>query len=223
MASVTANAQSRTAPAAPTASRVARPPILEGATPLRIGLRLDQRVRFAQWVEIGRRVRAHEDASLWWLGDWLNFGKKMYGRRYRRGIELTGLEYQTLRNYAMVARRFQMSRRRDKLSFHHHAELCALPTEEQERWLDRAERDRWTRNELRRQLREERLGGQSVSAVSVRLGVDVERKTRWLIAATASGLPLDAWIIHTLDTAAVHFSGDHAAGTRVALRASSGD
>jgi hypothetical protein len=41
-------------------------------------------------------------------------------------IVATGLDYQTLRNYAAVARRFELSRRRDNLSFHHHAELCAL-------------------------------------------------------------------------------------------------
>ena len=41
------------------------------------------------------------------------------------------LDYQTLRNYAWVARRFAMSRRRDTLSFGHHAEVPALPEPEQ--------------------------------------------------------------------------------------------
>jgi hypothetical protein len=96
-------------------------------------MRFSSTFSFQKWLEVGRRVRIHEDASRWWLGDWLNYGKRMYGRRYKRGVELTGLDYQTLRNYAMVARRFEMSRRRDKLSFQHHAELCALSNEVQDR------------------------------------------------------------------------------------------
>jgi hypothetical protein len=174
-----------------------------GATPVRVGLRFGTTIHFDQWVEIGRRVHAHEDASLWWLGDWLNYGKRMYGRRYRHGIELTGLEYQTLRNYAMVARRFELCRRRDTLSFHHHAELCALPTDEQERWLDDAERGRWTRNELRRRLRAERRQDMSATALAVRLNVEPDCRGRWLAAAAASGLPLDAWIVYTLEAAAL--------------------
>ena len=35
--------------------------------------------------------------------------------------------------------RFDLSRRRDKLSFGHHAELAALPEHEQDEWLDQAE------------------------------------------------------------------------------------
>jgi hypothetical protein len=45
----------------------------------------------------------------------------------KEGIELSGLDYQTVRNDSMVARGFEMSRRRDNLSFQHHAEVCALP------------------------------------------------------------------------------------------------
>lgn len=61
-----------------------------------------------------------------------------YGRRCRGAIAVTGLDYQTLRNYAVVARRFDLSRRRDSLSCQHHAEVCALSDSEQDRWLDLA-------------------------------------------------------------------------------------
>jgi hypothetical protein len=53
--------------------------------------------------------------------------------------------YQTLRNYAVVARRLKLSRRRDNLSFQHHAEVCALGFEEQDRWLDLAAESPWRR------------------------------------------------------------------------------
>jgi hypothetical protein len=157
---------------------------------------------FQQWLEIGRRLRAHHDASLWWLGDWLNHGKRVYGQRYKHGIAATGLEYQTLRNYAMVARRFELSRRRDNLSFQHHAELCALSDEEQDRWLDRAEKGRWSRNELRRRRRDEHPPRESTSSITLSVVVDSNRRARWRNAAEATGTRLEPWIVMTLDTAA---------------------
>jgi hypothetical protein len=81
------------------------------------------------------------------------FGEQAYAGRYRQAIKRTSLDYQTLRNYAWVARRFAMSRRRDTLSFGHHAEVAALPEPEQDFWLRKAEEHRWPVKHLRRQVR----------------------------------------------------------------------
>ncbi|MFL1899476.1 LmbU family transcriptional regulator [Streptomyces tauricus] len=106
------------------------------------------------WERIGTSLRELTNSSAWWLGDWLVFGESTYGlRRYREAIERTGLDYQTLRNYAWVARRFEQHRRRDGLSFAHHAEVTRLSPPEQDHWLDRAEQRKWSRNELRRAVR----------------------------------------------------------------------
>jgi hypothetical protein len=172
------------------------------AMPLRLGMRFSRGLRFEQWVAIGRRVADRADASLWWLGDWLVFGSRMYGPRYERGIQLTGLDYQTLRNYAMVARRFELSRRRDTLSFHHHAEVCALTSDQQDRWLDRAEAEGWSRNELRRRLRVDRETKASSASTAVRVTVDPDTEARWRHAAKLSGSDLESWIVSTLDEAA---------------------
>lgn len=49
------------------------------------------------------------------------FGQAAYGSRYRVTIERTGPDCQTLRNYAWVTGRFEVSRRRDTSSFAHPA------------------------------------------------------------------------------------------------------
>ncbi|MEU3597311.1 LmbU family transcriptional regulator [Streptomyces sp. NPDC006798] len=116
------------------------------------------------WERIGSSLRELSNSSAWWLGDWLVFGEAAYGwRRYREAIERTGLDYQTLRNYAWVARRFEHDRRRDTLSFAHHAEVTRLSPPEQDYWLRRAEQRKWSRNELRRAVRAG-LAEQSVPA-----------------------------------------------------------
>ena len=171
------------------------------AVPSATGLSFDPLLPFEAWSAMGARIARHSSATTWWLGDWLNYGQTKYGRRYKEAIAATGLDYQTLRNYAMVARRFEVSRRRDRLSFHHHAELCALPDADQDRWLDDACAHGWTRNELRRLLRCQRLLAAGTSRV-LRIEVSGESEQRWRDAAKASGRPLEQWITSMLDDAA---------------------
>jgi hypothetical protein len=74
--------------------------------------------------EIGR-------ACQWWIGDWLNYGERAYGEKYAQGMAATGYELQTLTNMAWVAARVEISRRREILSWSHHAEVAALESDEQ--------------------------------------------------------------------------------------------
>ncbi|WP_274595155.1 LmbU family transcriptional regulator [Streptomyces sp. E2N166] len=118
------------------------------------GMTFPQGLPERSWERIGSGLRELTNSSAWWLGDWLIYGETTYrARRYREAVERTGLDYQTLRNYAWVARRFEHHRRRDSLSFAHHAEVTSLPPAEQDHWLHEADRLKWSRNELRRALR----------------------------------------------------------------------
>src|SRR5258708_17923604 len=104
----------------------------------RVGLVLPARLQFEAWLGVGAQLAAAAASSAWCLGDWLVYGQTAYGGRYRDAVERTGLDYQTLRNYAWVAGRFELSRRRDSLSFGHHADVAALPGPEQDFWLRKA-------------------------------------------------------------------------------------
>src|SRR5262245_47048770 len=168
----------------------------------RRGLRLRAGLTFEDWVRAGRKISKISSASAWWLGDWLVYGERAYGKRYRAALELTSLDYKTLRNYAWVARRFELSRRRDNLSFQHHVEVAALPEAEQELWLTRAEKLRWSRNELRRNLaagRSARHAGSLDRPVVVRIEVQADRERRWRQAADASHQSLAEWIAAAAD------------------------
>ncbi|GGS43827.1 LmbU family transcriptional regulator [Streptomyces violaceus] len=121
------------------------------------GLLLPKRMVFEKWVGIGSYLSHIVSASAWCLGDWLVYGEATFNGRYQDAIELTSLDYQTLRNHAWVARRFPMSRRRDKLSFTHHAEVAALAEPEQDFWLRKAEENRWSAKRLRREVKASHL------------------------------------------------------------------
>jgi hypothetical protein len=169
-----------------------------------LGFRPRARLTYDEWLCAGRQITKISSASAWWLGDWLLYGERTYGKRYRTALELTSLDYKTLRNHAWVARRFEMSRRRDNLSFHHHAEVAALPEADQDLWLTRAETLRWSCRELRRQLAQRRRSERSDGGHHVVLRIEIaqQREQRWRAAATNEQQDLTDWLASVADQAA---------------------
>lgn len=110
-------------------------------------------ISLSQWVADGQRLGAIGRGVNWWLGDWLRFGNLKFGERYVRASRITGYDVQTLMNMVYVATRFDSDRRRERLSWSHHAELAALSADEQETWLTRAENERLSVRDLRAELR----------------------------------------------------------------------
>jgi hypothetical protein len=113
-------------------------------------------VAFSEWIQHGRQLGAIGRSAGWWIGDWLGYGNARYGDRYSRASRITGYDTQTLMNMVYVASRFSLERRRAGLSWSHHAELAAMPPEDQDRWLSRAEADRLSVRCLREEIRRER-------------------------------------------------------------------
>ncbi|MDI6105154.1 LmbU family transcriptional regulator [Actinoplanes sp. NEAU-A12] len=169
----------------------------------RTALSIPQGMPIGAWRNLGRQIFVISDASAWWLGDWLIYGQAAYPNRYKHAIAETALDYQTLRNYAWIARRFAAHRRREKLSFQHHAEVASLPEDEQDALLTQADLHNWSRNELRRRIQQRRRGV-NVSAEVIHLQMDLvpSQKDRWQEAAKHVDKDLLDWIRSILDHAA---------------------
>lgn len=110
-------------------------------------------VGLAEWSALGRRFGEIGRCSQWWLGDWINYGNERFGERYTRAVKLTGYDVQSLMNMVYVASRFDISRRREILSWSHHSALAALDEDSQEYWLERAIADKLSVADLRVELR----------------------------------------------------------------------
>lgn len=168
-------------------------------------LQISSDLTYERWVHVGCQLSGVVDSSSWWLGDWLVFGKRQYGDRYQRAIRAAGLRYQTLRNYAWVARRFPVPDRRARLSFQHHAEVASLPVPLREWWLDRAESESWTTKQLRRQIKDghpSELSEERRVSLLPRFPVTDDRLNWWRRAADQSGANFLNWMTETLDQAA---------------------
>jgi hypothetical protein len=107
-----------------------------------------------QWLQRGREIAQGESALQWQWGDWLNEGERQWGDIYTEAEEISGKSNSTLRDYKWVASMFDLSRRRDKLSWGHHAVVAGIQDDEiRTGWLDRAEAEGWPRARLREELR----------------------------------------------------------------------
>jgi hypothetical protein len=124
----------------------------------------DADMEYHSWILEGRRIGAMGHGSPWWIGDWLLYGTARWGERYVEASKITGYDPKSLRNMRYVASRFDLSLRRDNLTWSHHALLAALEPDEQMLWLDRASADRMSVDDLRSELRSVRRGGYSASS-----------------------------------------------------------
>ncbi|MFJ3090085.1 LmbU family transcriptional regulator [Streptomyces sp. NPDC086838] len=170
----------------------------------RTRLRLPEDLALEAWCRIGDQILAVSDSSAWWIGDWLVFGQRKYRDRYQRAMKETLLDYQTLRNYAWVARKFVPQRRREDLTFQHHMEVASLPEEQQDHWLDFAVRLKWSKTELRRQIKASTAPDDPPGRAEVSLNLRLEetRVKRWELAARRNSTSLTEWISTVLDGAA---------------------
>jgi hypothetical protein len=102
------------------------------------------------------------------IGDAINFAENRYGEKYDHWMQLTGMEYQTLRNAAWVARKLELSLRRDNLTYDHHKLVARLHPEEQKHWLDTAEEKGMSSRRLHKSL----LLGRPATDEDMEMGTD---------------------------------------------------
>lgn len=129
-------------------------------------------LRFEEWVRNGRRLGAVGRGVGWWIGDWLRYGNAHYGEKYAQAARITGYDTQTLMNMVYVSGRIAPERRREKLSWSHHAEVAALEPDEQQHWLTRAEQARLSVQDLRLLLRKLRAAERPLKAVREKAAAD---------------------------------------------------
>jgi hypothetical protein len=121
------------------------------ATPT--GLRVEGYPSYEAWEAYGQGLQMVEGCIHFLIGDWLEYGERVFDDAYAQALDKLPYAKQTLQNDKFVASHIPPERRRSTLSHGHHSAVAALPEAEQEYWLDKAEQGEWTRQELRDALR----------------------------------------------------------------------
>lgn len=111
---------------------------------------------FDEWQKqgehLGTVIKLYTNHIRWWLGDWLVFGESRFSDRYSQALDASMYSIGTLRNCVWVCRHVPPENRFASLSFDHHYEVAKLSPEQQNQWLQEAQKNRWTVRELRRAL-----------------------------------------------------------------------
>lgn len=122
-----------------------------------IGLIIERGMPIDDWVELGKRLVKAKDSLGIWRGDWIEYGKHEYGKKYAAALEMTGLKPGTLRNDVWIANAIPLSLRSDKLTSRHYKELAPLKRKNKiQTWLERAVqgdgRKVWSASRLRKEI-----------------------------------------------------------------------
>lgn len=116
-------------------------------------LEMDENTTFEEWSEIGEKLQDIQGSIHWWIGDWISFGEHKWGEKYTQAIEKTGYVLETLKTDVWVANSIKKSLRNDNLSFTHHHLVASLEPKDQEKWLDKAEKEELSTRELKATIR----------------------------------------------------------------------
>jgi hypothetical protein len=163
------------------------------------GIQFHGDISFEEWQKLGEKLGDAERSIGFMIGDWINYAEEKWGEKYNEAIASTGLEYQTLANYAYVARRVQFSARAENLPFRHHVVVAKLKdTEEQRHWLEMAEKHNLTYKRLQKSINfgriatEEEVEGDPSDRGYVTYLALLNRIRRWWARETQKA-PVEEW------------------------------
>ncbi len=147
------------------------------------GLLVTGDVTYETWAAYGQGLQTVHQSIHWLIGDWLLLGERLFPDRYTQAVELTHLDYGTLRNDRSVAAHVLPEVRRLDLPHSYHSDIAPLPPLEQARWLEQAVANGWTRDEFRQQVR----NAQCTDDTDGRdLALNVIRTVSWELMRTQS-------------------------------------
>lgn len=155
------------------------------------------------WLRAVEVVTQKKATCQWQIGDLWAYGEARYGARkaMTEATEWRGPTYAACMNCASVARRFETSRRREVLSFSHHADVASLPAVEADALLDWAVRTHASTKDLRNRIIEQRKAAEDAlpplpqtkdtpTKVEAWLSIhNVEGDSAWRLRRTAKTAP----------------------------------
>ena len=163
------------------------------------GIQFNEELTFDEWEALGQKITPIGKSIGFIIGDWINYGEKRWGDKYEEAIDRTGLEYGTLRNYAHVARKVDLSLRNDKLGYYVHATVAKLKSDEEKSfWLGMAEKNSLDVRRLRKSINfgrlatQEEVQGDPADRGYVTYLALLNRIRRWWARETQKA-PVDEW------------------------------
>lgn len=156
-----------------------------------------------EYVALLRSLGAIVHGHQWWGGDALVEGERRYGDDFAQYADELGVEPHTLTNWRWVADSVKPSRRREDLSWSHHAEVARLDPKAQKAALAHAAKEGLNVRQLRDyvaltwpQARQEHL---DLGPLNPREEIDVNKRLEQIERTLEAGDDVDAadvrWLV----------------------------
>lgn len=119
------------------------------------GLVFTEKLDRPTWMKVGRYCAAVNRRSKLWLADWiLENDRRGWEYSYDDLVNITGLEKETLWNYASIGRRVPHANRIAGNRMSWYAAVAALPAHQQVAVLRQALDDDWARDDIRERVKQ---------------------------------------------------------------------
>lgn len=120
----------------------------------RTGLQLARDPTWEEWQAFFDGMQHIEDAIQWNIGDALVHVEIQYGEAANQlTANYQDHEYDKLRQYRWVAQNIKYVNRLTYLSWTHHLQVASLMPKEQKRWLRMAIKKKWSKSQLRNEIK----------------------------------------------------------------------
>lgn len=158
---------------------------------------IDAGLAEGEWMEVGRMLAHVCQSAFWWIGDFVLYGFKNYGKKaaYDLAQQATSYTRYSLFNCVYVANRFPPHRRVAALTFYHHYNVARFDPDLADRLLAEAVQFGYTGRQLRNMALDE-IGETKTKStrtdITVKLRKDVVEKLEALAAAQDKSLAIFA-------------------------------
>ena len=163
------------------------------------GIQFNEELSFEEWDALGQKLAPIGKSIGFIIGDWINYGENRYGEKYEAALARTGLAYQTLMDFAYVARKVEISLRNENLDFTHHRVVAKLKSpDEKKHWLKMAVKHKLGIRRLRKSINYGRLAtekevqGDPADRGYVTYLALLNRIRRWWMRETGKA-PVEEW------------------------------
>lgn len=122
-----------------------------------IGLDIDPGMTEQEWMQVGRAISLVRTSAQWWIGDFLQYGFRTYGKKatFDLAQQATGYSRVLLYSCAMIAKKFPPARRVEALTVNHHHAVASIPPAVADRLLAEATEFAYSARQIREMGREE--------------------------------------------------------------------
>ena len=163
-------------------------------------LAVDNGLSEGDWMELGRTLATVCQSAFWWVGDWMLYGFRTFGKKvtYDLAQQATGYSRNALYSCSHVVKRFPPERRVAALTFFHHILMAGFPPDVADRYLAEAVELGWTARQIKA-LAEKECGKKQKEKQRYRVPVYLWPAAYDALKERAEGMELGAFIAQIVE------------------------